>query len=159
MTKLRRYDPGDRAACQSVFFRAVREGTSEFYDEAQRKAWAASDRFDPSTADRLSAQVTWLAIENDDVIGFMSLREDGYLDMAYVLPHAHGCGVADALYARIIDSAQALDLTSLFVDGSHFARRFFTKHGWQVDYQEEHPARGQVFDRFRMTVTLRETTP
>ncbi len=153
----RPYRPDDRGACQSVFYHAVHGGTAEFYDADQRAAWAASPRFDPETPDRLAGQRTWLAEEDGTVIGFMSLREDGYLDMAYVLASAHGRGVADALYARMLEEARGLGAPTLTTDASHLARRFFTKHGWEVVYQEQHPARGQLFDRFRMRLTLKET--
>ena len=157
MITTRAYRPEDRGVCQSIFYRAVHEGTGEFYSEDQRKAWAASDRFDPDVPDRLITQMTWVAEADGEPVGFMSLREDGYLDMAFVLVAFHGRGVADALYAQVMNTARERRMERLFVDASPMARRFFIKHGWQVDYHEQHPARGQVFDRFRLTLLLRET--
>ena len=156
MITLRRYRPEDRGTCQTIFFHAVREGASEVYSQAQREAWAPSDWYDPDTPDRLAGQFTWIADVNGAPVGFMSLRADGYLDMAFVLRAWHGRGVADALYEKVAADARDRGLEEMFVDASPLARRFFTKHGWQVDYAENHPARGQVFERFRMSLTLRE---
>lgn len=156
MIKVRPYRPDDRGTCQAIFYRAVHEGTGAFYNADQREAWAASDRFDPSVPDRLVNQMTWIAEVEDVAVGFMSLRQDGYLDMAFVLAAFHSRGVADALYARLVSSAGLLGLGRLYVDASPLAHRFFAKHGWVVEYREDHPARGQVFDRFRMSLLLSE---
>ena len=49
-------------------------------------------------------------------------------------------------------------LQTLTVHASHLARRFFVKQGWQVEYAEDHPANGQVFERFYMALDLTEGT-
>ncbi len=156
MITVRRYQSEDRGTCQKIFFHAVREGAAEVYSDAQRAAWAQSDWVDPDAPDKLATQMTWIADADGAPVGFMSLRADSYLDMAFVLRAWHGRGVADALYAQLAQAARDAGMTCLFVDASPLARRFFAKHGWQVEYEEDHPARGQVFHRFRMSLKLRE---
>ncbi len=156
-TRIRAYRADDRAACHHVFYRAVHEGAAAFYDADQRAAWAPSAQPDLSKPDKLLDQWCWIAEGAEGgVIGFMSLRRDGYLDVAFVLPEAQGTGVANALLDALIARARAEGLTRLTVHASHLARRFFAKHGWQVDHAEAHPARGQTLERFAMSLMLKQ---
>lgn len=156
---IRPYAPTDRTACQTVFYRAVREGTADFYNKAQRDAWAPSKTPDPSQPDKLLDQWCWVAEAKNNILGFMSLTRNGYLDMAFVVPEARGKGVANALYATLMGHAKAEGLKTLTVNASHLARRFFSKQGWAVDYAEDHPSNGQIFERFHMSLDITETTP
>jgi len=153
---VRPYRSGDRAACASVFFHAVRDGASEFYNEDQRRAWAPSELPTPGTADSLLDQWCWVAQAGGRIIGFFSMEPEGYLDMAFVLPEVKGQGVADLLYDALIARAQTEGLTTLTVKASHLAGRFFAKHGWQIDHAEDFASNGQIFERFHMSRTLKE---
>ena len=154
---IRAYEAGDRAAVHTVFYRAVREGAAKFYDAAQRAAWAPSPEPNLALADKLLDQKCWVAVDaGNGIVGFMSLRADGYLDMAFVLPEYQGHGVADALYQDLISNARDAGLSRLTVHASHLARRFFTKHGWRIDAAENHSSRGQVFERFSMSLPITE---
>ena len=154
---IRAYEAGDRAAVHTVFYRAVREGAAKFYDAAQRAAWAPSSEPDQNVADKLLDQKCWVAVgAKDEIVGFMSLRADGYLDMAFVLPEYKGRGAADALYQELISAARDAGHGRLTVHASHQGCRFFTKHGWQVDGTENYPSRGQEFLRFCMSLPITE---
>lgn len=154
--RIRPYRPEDRAACHDVFYHAVHDGAADFYDAAQRAAWAPSPAPDPATPDKLLDQWAWVAEDAaGKVLGVMSLRPDGYLDLAFVLPQVQGTGVAAALLARLTDRARHEGLTRLTVHASHLARRFLAKHGWSEDFFERHPTRGQVLERYGMSLELK----
>lgn len=155
--RVRPYRAEDRAACHGVFYRAVHEGAAEFYDAAQRSAWAPDPEPDPQAPDKLLAQWCWVAEDaRGQILGFMSLCPNGYLDMAFVLPEVRGKGVAGALYDALTLRARAEGLSRLTVHASHLARRFLAKHGWRTDYAEFHPAAGQRLERFGMSLVLTE---
>lgn len=151
---VRPYRASDRAACKAVFYRAVREGAARFYTEAQRAAWAPFPEVDEAHPDKLLAQWAWVSEQDGQVTGFMSLAHDGYLDMAFVLPEVMGKGHAAALYDRLIAKARAKGFSKLTVHASHLARPFFAKRGWRVDEFQLHPANGEVFERFAMSLAL-----
>jgi putative acetyltransferase len=153
---IRPYTALDRAACASVFFHAVRTGAAGHYTQAQRQAWARSETPDLTTPDPLCDQCAWVAENDQQIIGFMSLTDTGNLDMAFVLPEAKGKGVADALYAALLSHAKTAHLPRLSVHASHLARRFFAKHGWALDHAENHPAHGLIYKRFQMSLDLKE---
>ncbi|MCV2869748.1 GNAT family N-acetyltransferase [Defluviimonas sp. WL0002] len=154
MTSVRAYRPEDRAAKARVFFRAVHEGAAQFYDPAQRAAWAPSPEPDWNEPDRQMDQWCWVAETDGALTGFMSLERDGYLDMAFVVPEAMGTGVAQALYRTLEDHARQNGLRRLTVRASHLARHFFEKQGWTIDRFEAFPLADQVFDTFQMSLDL-----
>jgi putative acetyltransferase len=151
---IRPYRPDDRGAVAGVYYRAVREGAAAFYDEAQREAWAPRDTPDLTRPDKLLGQWCWVAEAGGKVTGFMSLCADGYLDMAFVIPEVMGRGHAALLYDALLAKARAEGLARLSVHASHLARRFLARRGWQVDEVQMHPANGQVFERFAMSLDL-----
>lgn len=154
----RRRAPEDRADCYNVYYRSVREGAARYYDAAQRKAWAPEATPDLSEPDRMLEQDAWVAELSGEICGFMTLDKTGYLDMAFVLPEVMGKGVSDALYAMLLNHARTCGFARLTVDASHFARSFFVRHGWHVVEREMHPAHGQVYERFKMVLDLKEPT-
>lgn len=153
---IRRYTTADRAGCHRVHFKAVRDGASEFYDPAQRAAWAPNATPDLEQPDRLNDQFCWVAENDGEIFGFMSVTNVGHIDMAFVLPEAMGTGLSTKLYKRVLQNAQARGLEALTVDASHLARRFFQKHGWRIEYQEDIDRSGVTLERFRMSLPLTE---
>lgn len=153
---IRRYTTADRAGCHRVYFKAVRDGASEFYDPAQRAAWAPNATPDLEQPDRLKDQLCWVAEQDGEVSGFMSMTEAGHIDMAFVLPEAMGTGLSSELYERVLEDGQKIGLATLTVDASHLARRFFQKHGWRIEYQEDIDRSGVTLERFRMSLPLTE---
>ncbi len=152
--RIRPYRPDDRAACALVFYRAVREGSAAFYDQAQRDAWAPSPEPDYSEPSKLERQWCWVAERGDKVVGFMSIEPSGYLDMAFVLPGEMGKGTAAALYEVLLSKARDQRLPRLTVIASPLARRFFARQGWQVDRPEDLAADGQVYEVFHMSLDM-----
>ena len=154
MISLRPYRASDRAACMAVFYRAVREGAVHLYSPEQCAAWAPTAIPDLSLPDKLLDQWCHVSVEGGAITGFMSLRPDGYLDMAFVLPEVMGKGHAAALYDALLAHAEEAGIKRLWVHASHLARRFFGRRGWQVDEAEVVELRGEALTRFQMSLEL-----
>ena len=159
MIALRRFRPADAPACGALFHRAVHVGAAEHYTPEQRAAWAPYPDPPPEVLDRLGArlseEITWIAeAEDGRIAGFMALRSDGYLDMAFVAPERRGTGLAGRLYARIEAEARALGLTRLRTEASHLARPFFARRGWRLDAAQEITRRGVTIPNFRMSKAI-----
>jgi putative acetyltransferase len=153
--RIRPYRAEDREATAGVFYRAVREGTEGAYTERQREAWAPRREPNWDKPDKLLVQWAWVAEADDGhLLGFMSLEPGGYLDMAFVIPEVMGGDVAPALHAALNARAREAGLTRLTVRTSILARRFFLKQGWQVDALRMHPAAGDVYETYLMSLDL-----
>lgn len=151
---IRPYDASDRAAMVTVYYRAIREGAAAFYTEAERAAWATSPLPDLNEPDKLLTQWCYVAHEDGQMTGFMSMEPDGHLDMAFVLPEVMGKGTAAALYDTLMAHAHTEGLRHFTVKAAHQSNRFLARRGWQVDSFERMPADGEVYDIFHMSVTL-----
>ncbi|MBS9716843.1 GNAT family N-acetyltransferase [Pseudohalocynthiibacter aestuariivivens] len=149
---IRASGPEDDDALHHIYFRAVREGTAQFYTQEQRIAWAPSEkRQKPFDA----ALICWVAEDEAQPVGFVAVEPGGYLDLAFVLPEYIGRGVAKALYCEVLEWADKEGLDRLTVHASHQARRFFLRQGWTIDYAETVERNSQKLERFAMSLMLK----
>lgn len=154
---VRPYRTSDAACLAQVFDRAVREGAASAYDDAQRAAWASAMDTPPDWSRRLSEEITLVAERDGQIIGFMTLGRDGFLDLAFVLPEAMGTGVAAALHDRMLAEAEGRNLTRLTTEASLIARRFFIKQGWRDLGQIDVALGGTTLTSFSMEKRLRRS--
>jgi putative acetyltransferase len=133
MIRVRPYRAEDRAACAAVFHRAVHEGAAAAYSAEQRGDWAPSPVPDPARPHKLWSQTTWVSEAGGRITGFMSLTDEGHLDMAFVLPEVMGKGHAGALYDVLLDHARRAGHARLTVHASVYSRGFLMKRGWVED--------------------------
>ena len=113
MTTIRPFRGEDAHATAEIFFDAVRRGAGPGYDEAQRRAWAPAVPNIGAWRDRLNGQTVLVAERNGRVVGFMSLTDNGLIDLAYVVPEHMGRGVARRLYDGLLEEATKRGLTKL----------------------------------------------
>ena len=152
---IRKFEAGDAVACADLFYRAVREGAAAKYSADQRRAWVPERPDAAEFAAKLGAQRCFVA-DDGAIQGFMSLTDEGYLDMAYVDPAQRGTRLAGQLHAAVLNQAHNLRLRRLTTHASLLARPFFARHGWEVEAPEEIERNGVVIPRFRMFLSLSE---
>lgn len=133
---IRQFQDRDAPAAANLFFEAVQKGAKAAYTQKQRNAWAPSIPDVNTWRDRMAAQYSVVAYQADELLGFMTLTEEGVIDLAFVLPQAMGSGVAGKLYDEIMKEAIARKLPTLQTRASHIARRFFEKRDWIVVQQK-----------------------
>jgi len=73
-----------------------------------------------------------MAVQDGVLIGFMTLTESGYLDLAFVEPRMIGRGIAHQIYGALEVFAASRNLMQLTTDASLVAAPFFTRQGWEV---------------------------
>ena len=142
-------DAGDLAV---IFHRAVQ--AAEAYTAAQRDAWSPTCPSAAQWAERLEGLTTLVAEHDGKSIGFMSLRDDGYLDLAFVDPDFARQGIEQALLDEILQEARRLGLRRLSTEASLVARAFFERHGWVVLQEQVVERRDVELTNFRMAFQL-----
>lgn len=151
---LRRAVDADAAPLAKIFHRAVQIGAAGAYTAEQRNAWSP----EPPKADvwlqRLQGLTTLVAEQDGVIAGFMSLRDDGYLDLAFVDPKFARQGIGQALLEAVADEAQKLGLTRMRTEASLVARAFFERSGWVVLQEQKVERRGVELTNFRMEVAI-----
>ena len=153
--EVRSFQQADAGPLGVVFHRAVREGASHRYDPAQVAAWAPEVSSGPGWEARLSEADTVVAVEGDDRLGFMNVDDNGYLDLAFVLPERMGQGVSDLLYAVLECRARARGIERLTTQASLLAEPFFARHGWRIVRRQEVEMGGVVLKNAWMEKPLR----
>lgn len=153
--QIRRASPRDFDALGEVFHAAIREGASA-YSEAQRAAWSPSPRNGDAWAAHLGTQAVWLAEDPDKLLGFLSLRPDGYVDFACLRAEAQKQGLFRRLYRALEAQARRLFLARLWTDASLQAKGPFESVGFVVLAAETVMRSGETFKRFRMEKVLND---
>ncbi|WP_333868478.1 GNAT family N-acetyltransferase [Cypionkella sp.] len=146
---VRAYQPEDADALAQIFYDAVRIGAAPYYATAQLQAWAPQRPSAAVWTARLTGLICFVACDPQPV-GFMALRADGYLDLAFVAPAQQRRGVASLLHQAVLTHAQGLGLRLLTTESSLAAQGFFAGKGWQTLARQSVQRHGQAIENFRM---------
>ena len=147
--EIRQVTADDFDTLAGVMFEAVRYGHSE-YTEEQRRAWVPQRRHGDRWIERLASQSIFAAFDSSDIVGFMSLAAHGYIDFAYVRPHAQGTGVFRRLYESIENLAHKNGARRLWVHASLMAQPAFAAMGFKVTRKEVIEIGNQSLERAEM---------
>lgn len=139
----------DHAALGQVMFDAVRHSASP-YTPAQKEAWVPEARSGPEWDARLAAQTVLVATQGDEIVGFMSLAAEGYIDFACIRPAAQGQGLFRRLFDQIEALARERGEPRLSTHASLMAQPAFAAMGFVTTQPETVEVRGQSLDRFAM---------
>lgn len=152
--KLRLAHCGDMTGLAALVHHAVHEGASGAYTPEQQAAWSPAPRSAAAMAERLSGQWIIMAEDASGPAGFFTLSPEGEIDFAYVRPDRKGDGLAAALYEPVLAEARAAGYTTLTVQASHLARRFFEKRGWRVESTQTVWPNGVAMENHRMVLDI-----
>lgn len=150
---IRSATPPDYDRLGEIMFTAIHTGPSP-YTNAQAHAWLAAPNGGPDWHRRLSQQYVVLATVNAAPAGFMTLRPDGYLDLAFILPAARGQGLFRALYTAVQTHAKAQNLPRIHTHASLIAQAPFAAMGFQLVTHETVQRAGQTLARAVMEKRL-----
>lgn len=143
----------DAAVLANVFYASVRAGPSP-YSQAQRAAWMPQPPDPENFAQRLRPMHVILA-EQAEVCGFMAMRSEGYIDLAFILPAHRGRGVFRKLYAEIEIKANDVGITRLWTHASLAAEPAFQAVGFSVIQHETVILAGEELSRTEMEKYLK----
>lgn len=144
----------DYWAVARIFFYAVHDGTKAAYSYPQRLAWGGETIDLDHWKARLASLSGYLAEVDGEPVGFLTIDQTGYVDLAFVLPSASGKGIGGALLAAAEQSARAQGARDLTAEASLIAYPFFLKHGWHALEAEYVERNGVVLQRYRMQKAL-----
>ncbi|MEP4197214.1 MAG: GNAT family N-acetyltransferase [Aliishimia sp.] len=142
----------------AIFYDAVREGAVDFYSLEQRRAWMPKPPSGPKWASRLASQATVVARKDGLPVGFMTLDDDGYIDLAFVSPKYQRQGIGGCLYAQIEAMARNADIARLHSQASYLVKGLFEQHGWEVVCKQQVERAGVKITNFLMEKHLHDAT-
>lgn len=150
--------PADYDQLGELMYDAVRNGPS-LYTEAQRAAWMPQPRCGEEWNARLNRQMIILGERHDTILGFMSVEPNvveanGYVDFAYIRPHAQGTGLFRTLLHNIEEKMGQIGVTHLSTDASLMAHAAFKATGFASLSEDEVGFNGQMFKRYKMDKSI-----
>jgi putative acetyltransferase len=127
---LRPFLPADTPLLAEIFRASISELTAEDYSEAQQAAWMASSGDEEEFGKRLAGELTLVATNDGEAVGFAALKGNDLIDMLYVHPAVAGQGVGAQLLDALERLAAARGATTLSADASDTALGFFERRGY-----------------------------
>lgn len=152
--KIRACREADLNEISQLFFDTIRQVNARDYSPAEIEAWAPTAPEAAFWRERFRDGVALVAEENGRIVGFASLRMDGYLDCLFVHSGEQGQGVGYALVNDIERTAKEAGLRCLSADVSVTARTFFERQGFVVIEEKLRELRGQRLKQYSMQKRL-----
>ncbi len=154
MRIIRLFRDEDTDQIARLFYETIRTINRRDYSSNQLKAWAPDDLYFRNWAQICSSRYTYVAEENNVIIGFGELEPHGHIDCFYSHKDFQGCGVGTAIYRAIKAKALALSLPRLFTETSITALPFFQRQGFSLVKQQVVRCRGELFINYVMEIYL-----
>lgn len=122
----------DISLIQDLFIKTIRESNHLDYTQEQLEAWQKRGANPEIWERRIQNQYFIVAYRDEKLIGFASLREDGYLSHLFVDKTYQKEGLGKTLIQKIETFAQRNEMFQIITDASITAKGFFEKIGFGV---------------------------
>ena len=128
----------DLNTLQNLFVNTITNVCNTDYSPEEIDRWTSSisriDRWETA----IREQYFLLAVINDDIVGFGTLRDNDYIDFLYIHHLHQGKGIAGALIKQLTDRAKSFNTHIIYSDVSITAKPFFLKQGFEVVRKNHH---------------------
>ena len=149
---IKRAEIEDLEAVLSLYYDTVKLINSEHYSHEQIEAWLDDETRPQRFSEKIENQLFYVCKnENDELLGFSSITEDGYLDMLYASNKLQRKRVGTLLLEQMLIAAKIRHLESIEADVSITAVPFFKSHGFEIVKEQHVERNGLKLTNFRMT--------
>lgn len=149
---IRRYSSDDCHAMADLFYETVHHVNVKDYSQEQINAWADKNmdlvKWDRSFLDH----ITFVVQDQDQVVGFGDIDQEGYLDRLYVHKDYQRQKIGTCLCDHLEKSISSDTVT---VHASITAKPFFEKRGYQVIKKQQVERKGILLTNYRMEKKLK----
>lgn len=150
MYQIRPYQPGEEPLLRELFYNTVHNVNQRDYTVEQLEAWAPQ-RYDANVwAARLAQSEPFVALNNEEIVGFADVQTDGYIDFFFCHQAYQGKGVGKALMKHLLKTGKRYGVKRFYADVSITAKPFFQHYGFEVLRQQQKEVRGVVLTNFLM---------
>ncbi|MDZ7993423.1 MAG: GNAT family N-acetyltransferase [Nostoc sp. EspVER01] len=140
----------DTQQIMKLFYDTIHEVNIHDYTEEQVAAWAPANMDIEVWIKSLGSKFTYVAEEQDKIIGFGELKANGHIDRFYCHKDFQRKGVGKKILEQIELKAHSLGVEKLFTEASITAKPFFESQGFIVIKKQEVERRGQKLINFVM---------
>lgn len=154
---IRKFQESDINKVIDLFYDTVHTINRVDYTSEQLAAWANPLERDKKVSDwlhTLSSNHTYVAEQDNTIIGFVDLTNDGLLDRLYVHKDFQRQGIASALFNVIVQVAKDLQLNEMNVEASITAKPFFLSKGFKEVQKQQIEKHGIIMNNYLMNLQL-----
>ncbi|MCC5656143.1 GNAT family N-acetyltransferase [Nostoc sp. XA010] len=152
--RLRIYEIADTKEIMKLFYDTVHEVNIHDYTQEQVDAWAPAQMDIDVWIKGLGSKFTYVAEEQDKIIGFGELEANGHIDRFYCHKDFQRKGIGKKILEQVESKANSLGIEKLFVEASITAKIFFESQNFIVVKQQEVERRGQKLINFIMEKSI-----
>lgn len=154
--KMRSLEERDIPEMQNLFRSTVLNINIRDYTQEEAEDWASC--IDSAKLKNLLSQHRFIGAfdDNDRMIGYSSMNEEGYLHSLFVHKDWQGKGVATQLLHRVEHIAMQFRVTEITTEASLTARPFFEKKGYTVIKTQRQKANRLRLTNFLMHKPMKE---
>lgn len=144
----------DLQEMQQLFVDTVTTICRKDYNDEQIQAWTSGVEDTQRWLERFDKQHVLLALKDEQITAFASIKDGNYIDMFFVHKDFHGQGIAGELYAQLEEKARELNSSYIDSDVSITAKPFFEKVGFIVLAEQKVERLGVKLVNYRMRKML-----
>ncbi|MDU2489913.1 MAG: GNAT family N-acetyltransferase [Clostridium celatum] len=144
---IRRYETSDCKYVAELFYNTVHFINSKDYTEEQLNVWATGNIDLEQWNQSLMSNFSFVAVEDELIVGFGDIDRTGYLDRLYVHKDYQNKGIA----TEICDKLECiLNVDKIITHASITARTFFEKRGYKVIKKQSVERSGVLLQNYIM---------
>jgi len=140
----------DLQEMQQLFVATITNVCDKDYNAEQIRAWISGVNDTQRWLDRFEEQLILLAVVDDQITGFGTIKDGNYIDMLFVHKDFQGKGVAGKIYQGLEGKAKELKSDHITSDVSITAKPFFEKMGFIVVKEHQVERLGIELVNYRM---------
>lgn len=138
-----------------LFVHTISFSCQNDYTHKQINAWVSSAKKPDPWLQKINDQYFPVILIENQIVGFGSLRIDGYIDFLYVDYNLQKKGIGSYLYNHLESNAIESNITALTSDVSITALPFFQNKGFII-IKEQYPMRQNILlKNFKMIKKIR----
>ncbi|GAA0737398.1 GNAT family N-acetyltransferase [Clostridium oceanicum] len=133
-----------------LFYKTVHTINSKDYNKNQLDAWAIENPDKKIWLNSLEKNVSYVARENNKIVGFGDLNNEKYIDRLYVHEKYQRKRVASKILSVLEKEAKNLGYKEVYTEASITAKPFFLAKKYYVLKKQHKHHNGQVFINYIM---------
>lgn len=148
---IRRYKSSDLNEMAKLFYETVHSVNIRDYTREQLNQWASGVIDLEKWSESFLEHLTYVAIENNIIVGFGDIDKNGYLDRLFVHKEFQGRGIATVICDKLEKSTGA---ERVIVHASITAKPFFEKRGYRIIRRQKVERKGVFLINYLMEKLL-----
>lgn len=144
---IRKYKPLDCMVLAELFYNTVHLVNAKDYTKEQLNVWATGSIDLKEWNKSFLEHFTVVAVEDNIIVGFGDMSNNGYLDRLFVHKDYQNKGIATAICDEL---EKSVDTDKISTHASITAKPFFEKRGYKVIKEQQVERKGIVLTNYVM---------